>query len=81
MDELKSGDLWTLPALKLIRDICCLYEPSTNVTNHTSRQHQLLHRQEVIDRLQNQHSLVILVTNSLTGYMDHVRELVNGKFI
>lgn len=33
-------------------------------------------RQEVIERLQSEHSVVILVTNSLTNYMDKVRQLV-----
>ena len=33
------------------------------------------YRQEVIERLQNQHSVVILVTNSLTNYMEKVRQL------
>jgi len=37
-------------------------------------------RQEVIERLQNQHSLVILVTNSLTSYMDKVRHIAKGMF-
>lgn len=36
----------------------------------------LLFRQEVIERLQSEHSVVILVTNSLTNYMDKVRQLV-----
>jgi ubiquitin carboxyl-terminal hydrolase 9/24 len=36
----------------------------------------LLCRQEVIERLQSEHSVVILVTNSLTNYMDKVRQLV-----
>lgn len=30
----------------------------------------------MIERLQNQHSVVILVTNSLTNYMDKVRRIV-----
>lgn len=34
------------------------------------------YRQEVIERLQSEHSVVILVTNSLTNYMDKVRQLV-----
>lgn len=32
----------------------------------------------MIERLQNQHSLVILVTTSLTTYMDKVREIAKG---
>lgn len=73
VDELKRGDDWALPALRLIREICTLYETTTS---HTQRIHQLLTRQQVIDRLQNEHTLVILVTTSLTRYMDKVRARV-----
>lgn len=41
---------------------------------------KIFFRQEVIDRLQNQHGLVILVTTSLTSYMDKVRQLAKGKY-
>ncbi|XP_015113730.1 probable ubiquitin carboxyl-terminal hydrolase FAF-X isoform X2 [Diachasma alloeum] len=75
VEELKSGDKWALPALKQIREICCLYEPNPLIGN-SQRSHQAYYRQEVIERLQNQHSVVILVTNSLTNYMDKVRALV-----
>ncbi|KAI4464478.1 ubiquitin carboxyl-terminal hydrolase [Holotrichia oblita] len=75
VDELKAGERWALPALKQIREICCLYEPSANGV-HPQRGHHMYYRQEVIDKLQNQHSLVILVTNSLTNYMDRLRVLV-----
>lgn len=75
VEELKSGDKWALPALKQIREICCLYEPNPNIGN-SQRSHHVYYRQEVIERLQNQHSVVILVTNSLTNYMDKVRILV-----
>lgn len=74
VDELKNGEKWVLPALKHIRDICTLYEPNTAGV-HTQRSHHGYYRQEVIERLQNQHSLVILVTNSLTSYMDRLRVL------
>lgn len=70
VEELKAGDEWALPALRLIREICTLYETTSN---HAPRVHQVLTRQQVIDRLQNDHTLVILVTNSLTIYMDKVR--------
>ncbi|XP_055619318.1 probable ubiquitin carboxyl-terminal hydrolase FAF isoform X2 [Toxorhynchites rutilus septentrionalis] len=70
VDELKAGDEWALPALRLIREICTLYETTAN---HTPRVHQTLTRQQVIDRLQNEHTLVIQVTSSLTKYMDRVR--------
>lgn len=75
VDELKSGQMWVLPALKQIREICCLYEPSATGM-HPQRGQHMFYRQEVIERLQNQHSLVILVTNSLTNYMDQLRILI-----
>ncbi|XP_012528213.1 probable ubiquitin carboxyl-terminal hydrolase FAF-X isoform X2 [Monomorium pharaonis] len=75
VEELKNGDKWALPALKQIREICCLYEPNPNL-GHSQRSHHLHYRQEVIERLQSEHSVVILVTNSLTNYMDKVRQLV-----
>ncbi|XP_074025512.1 ubiquitin carboxyl-terminal hydrolase 9X isoform X2 [Leptinotarsa decemlineata] len=74
VEELKNGERWVLPALKQIREICTLYEQNTN-GGHTQRTHHIYYRQEVIERLQNQHSLVILVTNSLTCYMDRLRVL------
>ncbi|XP_032295412.1 probable ubiquitin carboxyl-terminal hydrolase FAF isoform X1 [Drosophila virilis] len=72
--ELKSGDTWVLPALRLIRDICCLYDTTPN---HAPRTQTGTNRLQVIERLQNDYSLVILVTNSLTAYMDKVRAMVN----
>lgn len=70
VEELKADADWALPALRLIREICCLYEPSTSLV---SRVHQNLNRQNVIERLQNDHTLVILVTNSLVSYLERVR--------
>lgn len=76
VEELKTGDAWVLPALRLIREICCLYEATPS---HTPRSLPNVHRQHVIDRLQNEHTLVILVTNSLTGYMEKVRAIVTAQ--
>ncbi|XP_030747882.1 probable ubiquitin carboxyl-terminal hydrolase FAF-X isoform X2 [Sitophilus oryzae] len=78
VDELKNGDSWVLPALKQIREICTLYEQNSN-GSHPQHTHHIYYRQEVIERLQNQHSLVILVTNSLTSYMDHLRALYKER--
>ncbi|XP_050553146.1 probable ubiquitin carboxyl-terminal hydrolase FAF-X isoform X2 [Spodoptera frugiperda] len=68
VEELKTNEKWVLPALKMMREICCLYEAGggTGLRPHVTRQ-------ELIDRLQTQHSLVILVTDSLTHYMEAVR--------
>ncbi|XP_071440611.1 ubiquitin carboxyl-terminal hydrolase 9X isoform X2 [Hetaerina americana] len=74
VEELKTNDKWVLPALKQIKEICCLYEPSPNM-NHNQRTHHVYYRQEIIERLQNQHTLVILVAKSLTAYMEKARIL------
>lgn len=75
VEELKTNDKWALPALKVLRDICCLYE----VGGGTGLR-PLVTRQELIDRLQTQHSLVILVTDSLTNYMGTVRCKLEGMY-
>lgn len=68
VEELKTNENWVLPALRLIREICCLYElPLNHARNKT------LNRQLVVERLQTEHTLVILVTNSLTAYLERVR--------
>lgn len=73
VEELKTNERWVLPALKMMREICCLYEAGagSGVRPHVTRQ-------ELIDRLQTQHSLVILVTDSLTHYLDGVRAKLAG---
>jgi len=38
-------------------------------------------RQEIIARLQNNHTLVSLVTDNLSKYMDDVRKVAQGKLI
>lgn len=68
VEELKTNEKWVLPALKMMREICCLYEAGGGTGLRPA-----VTRQELIDRLQTQHSLVILVTNSLTHYMETVR--------
>ncbi|XP_014217217.1 probable ubiquitin carboxyl-terminal hydrolase FAF-X isoform X3 [Copidosoma floridanum] len=75
VEELKNGDKWALPALKQIREICSLYESNPNM-GHGQRTQHACYRQEVIERLQGHHSVVILVTNNLTSYMSRVRQLV-----
>lgn len=72
--ELQSSENWVLPALRLIREICCLYDATQNQPRT-----QNLNRQQVIERLQNDHTLVILVTNSLSLYMEKVRILLKAN--
>lgn len=72
VEEVKMGETWVLPALRLIREICCLYEATPN---HLPRL-QNLNRLQVIERIQSDHSVVILVTNSLITYLERVRRHV-----
>ncbi|VVC40180.1 Hypothetical protein CINCED_3A020619 [Cinara cedri] len=72
VDELKSNSSWVLPVLKHIRDICLLYD-MTPVGAHQSHPHT--YRQEIISRLQTQHTIVSLVTDNLSKYMDEVRKV------
>lgn len=104
VEELKSGSNWVLPALKLIKDICSLYEQASNI-GHTQRQHVFhryyrlsrslesvtrsnnyvltihvfLRRQEIIEKLQRQYSLIVLVTENLAAYIESVRQVVKGN--
>lgn len=48
VEEVKTGEIWVLPALRLIREICCLYEATPN---HLPRL-QNLNRLQVIERVQ-----------------------------
>lgn len=88
VEELKKpdGGYWVLPALKQMREICCLYSeappnfagPSSAVSPSNTVPHRvphLVYRHEVISRLQNQHSLVILVSENLSIYMNRIRAL------
>lgn len=68
VEELKN-DKWVLPALKQIREICCLYSEAPPNFNHAQRSPHMFYRHEVINRLQQHHSLVILVADNLTSYM------------
>jgi len=74
VDELQNNSSWVLPVLKHMRDICMLYDP-TPVGAHPSHTHTV-YRQEIVTRLQNQHTLVSLVTDNLSKYMDEVRKFV-----
>ncbi|KAI5714812.1 hypothetical protein M8J77_005865 [Diaphorina citri] len=79
IEEFKSNPKWVVPALRQIKDICCLYEPGQNLNSHappSSRSHSSNNRQSIIDILIKNHSLIMLITNNLCSYMNQVRELV-----
>lgn len=76
INELKSPDgSWVLPALKQMREICCLYNeaPPNFTPTASSGQKVPQYRHEVINRLQEKHTLVILVSESLSAYMQRAR--------
>ncbi|CAL4062679.1 unnamed protein product [Meganyctiphanes norvegica] len=73
VEELKH-DKWVLPALKQIREICCSYsEAPPNFSQHQRPTPHVSYRHDVISKLQNQHSLVVLVADNLTTYMKNIR--------
>ena len=83
VDEIRRNS-WVLQALKQIRDICCLYPETpanynhgTNV--HSARAQHVLYRQEVVNRLQQHHALVVLITDNLCAYMEQVRAVVRDN--
>ncbi|KAK3714003.1 hypothetical protein RRG08_009701 [Elysia crispata] len=72
VDELKN-DQWVLPALKQIKEICTLFpEPPLNFPQ-TQRGPHSFYRNGVIGQLQSQHSIVMLVSQNLSAYMDKQR--------
>ena len=76
IDELKTNSTWVLPALKQIREICCLYQEAPHNTAPGSQRQQgasSMYRHEIINNLQLNHALVILVADNLTAYVDQVR--------
>lgn len=75
IEELKNNKNWVLPALKQIREICCLYTetPQNASAAHGSQRAQAgQYRHEVINKLQGTHALVILVADNLTEYIEEV---------
>ena len=83
--ELKKEDgRWVLPALKQMREICCLYNeappnfPATNTVPATGqRGSHLTYRHQVINRLQEEVQLVILVSESLSSYIQKARVIAS----
>ncbi|XP_059175144.1 probable ubiquitin carboxyl-terminal hydrolase FAF-X isoform X4 [Physella acuta] len=84
VEELKN-DQWVLPALKQIKEICTLFpefklnqsakssEQAPQNFPHTQRGAQMYYRNGVIGQLQSQHSIVMLVSQNLSAYMNKQR--------
>ena len=76
IEELKTNSTWVLPALKQIREICCLYQEVPPINTSTTSQQvgqKPLYRHAIIHNLQTSHALVILVADNLTTYVDSIR--------
>ncbi|XP_078379070.1 ubiquitin carboxyl-terminal hydrolase 9X-like isoform X2 [Oculina patagonica] len=78
IEELRS-DTWVLPALKQIKEICSLFYEAPQNYSHTQRNPHVYYRHEVINQLQQTHSLVTIVADNLASYMQRVHTLLEGK--
>lgn len=86
IDELKSerGD-WVVPALKQIREICCLYPEmppagaAAGARAAGGGAGSVMYRPEIINKLQSTHALVILVADNLEKYIGSVRSRASEK--
>src|SRR5437867_2853163 len=89
MDQMDASDVaWTIPAMKLIKDILSLYPE--NHTHHSHSTHTMIkssqyqnanstqgliviHRASIINKMQQERSLIIKVCDTLSSYMNKVR--------
>ena len=55
----------------IIGDTPANYNHATN--GHAARAQHVLYRQEVVNRLQQQHALVILITDNFCAFMELIR--------
>lgn len=85
IEELKPDNgKWVLPALKQMKEICCLYnEAPPNYSEQavgtgSQRTTHLTYRHQQINKLQSDHTLVILVSESLSTYMNRARVLATS---
>ncbi|XP_064639618.1 probable ubiquitin carboxyl-terminal hydrolase FAF-X isoform X3 [Lineus longissimus] len=72
VEELKN-DKWVLPALKQIREICQLFNEAPQNFTPASRSPLPYYRNNVINQLQTSHSIVMLVAQNLSAYMNNAR--------
>ncbi|CAH1782281.1 unnamed protein product [Owenia fusiformis] len=72
VEELKN-EKWVIPALKQIREICTLFTEAPSNFTHGQRTPHTYYRNQVINKLQSTHSIVMLVAQNLTLYMNNAR--------
>ncbi|XP_022644946.1 probable ubiquitin carboxyl-terminal hydrolase FAF-X isoform X2 [Varroa jacobsoni] len=79
VQELRNNDIWVIPALKHIREICVLYQETQQQTSHglvPRGASQGPARSDIISALQNKHTLVVLVTTNLVNYVEESKKFV-----
>ncbi|XP_071949723.1 ubiquitin carboxyl-terminal hydrolase 9X-like isoform X2 [Antedon mediterranea] len=74
VEELKN-DKWVLPALKQIKEICCLFGEAPQNHSHSQRSPHMQYRHDIISMLQTKHSLVTIVAENLSQYMNSARHM------
>lgn len=70
-----SDPNWVIPALKQIREICCLYFSSNVQSIHQRMNNNLMSRNEVLNRLEQNHKLVEIVSRNLQEFIEKARVL------
>ncbi|XP_030838236.1 probable ubiquitin carboxyl-terminal hydrolase FAF-X isoform X3 [Strongylocentrotus purpuratus] len=73
VEELRK-DNWVIPALKQIKEICSLFAEAPQNYPTAQRSSHVQYRHDVINSLQTKHSLVTLVAENLSSYMNHARQ-------
>ncbi|XP_067944193.1 ubiquitin carboxyl-terminal hydrolase 9X-like [Watersipora subatra] len=75
VNELKNNKLWVLPSLKQIMEICKLFNEGPATFSHqgqsANRVSQTLFKNNVISDLQNNHKIVMTVSQNLVQYMEN----------
>ncbi|XP_067896759.1 ubiquitin carboxyl-terminal hydrolase 9X [Heterodontus francisci] len=74
VEELRTNDKWVIPALKQIREICSLFGEAPQNLSQTQRSPHVFYRHDLINQLQHNHSLVTLVAENLSSYMENIRQ-------
>ncbi|XP_077513422.1 ubiquitin carboxyl-terminal hydrolase-like faf isoform X2 [Amblyomma americanum] len=89
VQELRQDPQWALPALRHMQEVAGLYSEAplgpaagggrAGGGASSAPGAQALYRHEVINRLQQQHSLVVLVADGLSAYMAQAQRLVHER--
>ena len=86
MDIFQVNETWVLPALKQIQEICKLFNDPPASYGHqpqpsSSRIPHIYYKNHVINKLQNEHKIVMTVAQNLTQYMQHAKEYQKGNAV